>query len=98
MIGKTHRIKAASKVPTRIVTSHLYICIDTDSTIQNYGKFAPKNWLFDRPNDHQKALFLYETENCINILRTTRDNIISKRLVSAVDDHLKEVPILLIQF
>ncbi|XP_060601916.1 uncharacterized protein LOC132755133 [Ruditapes philippinarum] len=87
VIGKTYRIKADSKVPTSIVTSHLYICIDPESTIQNDEKFAPSNWLFDKPNDHQKALFLSEDENCVNVFRVTRNNLISRCLVSVELEH-----------
>lgn len=31
---ETHRIKSDNKVPSSIVTSHLYICMDPESTIQ----------------------------------------------------------------
>ena len=45
-IGKTYLISGTNKVPSSVITSHLWITLDANNTIQNVQSFNPTNWTF----------------------------------------------------
>lgn len=90
VIGKTYKVSAENKVPSSIVTSHIYISIDPVSELQDQPQFAPNCWLFDEPNETQKHDYLNEKADNINLFRSTRDTFLNERLKVVESENVHE--------
>ena len=87
VIGKTHKVKSDNKVPSSVITSHIYISIDSKNKLQNDVKFAPTNWLFSDNTEEDKEAFADLSAPYSSLFRETRNNFIDGRLKSVYDEH-----------
>lgn len=91
VVGKTYRVKSDNKLPTSVITSHLYIVIDEQNMIQTEEKFAPCNWLFSKPTNAQTQAFLSMNNDAVNdTFRKSRNTLLGDRLRKVIDENDNE--------
>lgn len=88
VIGKTYKVKADNKVPSSVITSHIYISLDTENKLQNEASCAPDRWLFTKTTEEQIAEFSsLSADSFPDLFRGTRNKFIESRLKLLVNDH-----------
>ena len=99
-IGKTYLITGTNKVPTSVITSHLWISLDKQNKMQTAKEFTPENWMFKEMSteDSTNVKKLLTEPSCE--FRQTRNHFIEKCLsvfngkfdngnFDAIDDQIK---------
>ena len=100
-IGKTYLISGDNVVPTSVITSHLWLTLDPNSTIQSNQMYKPTNWMWEMVNNETEHLLLKSLTSSGEGFRTTRDIFITrciyvvskqhnKKDVDLIDETLKE--------
>ena len=76
VLGKLCRVKANQQsVPSSVITSNIYLTIESDNFIQ-YGKeFNPSNWMFDTVTNSLTSGIENSFSEYGNILRLTRNDL-----------------------
>lgn len=82
-IGKTYLITGDNIVPTSVMTSHLWITLDPESTVQKNESFKPTNWMW---NDVKQ-----ETENELLTILTTPGEAFRRSRNSFIKSCIKSV-------
>jgi len=76
-VGRTYMITGTNTVPTSVMTSHLWVTLDPDSTVQSNSLYKPENWMWSEKNPAHKQMMIDFFTTSSPTLRETRDRFIS---------------------
>jgi len=89
-VGKTYIITGTNKVPTSVITSHLWVTLDEDDNLQDDISYSPTNWLLNKKlTEQQRDNLLQVLTKPSNEFRVTRDNFITK-CIGIVNNQVKD--------
>ena len=72
VIGKRYQVKANQQsVPSRVITSNIYLTIDSDNFIQYDNEFKPSNQMFDTVTNSLTSAIENSLSEYDNIFRLT---------------------------
>ena len=87
-VGKTYIIKGDNKVPTTVMTSHLWITLDKNSTKQSHVIYKPQYWMWPNRTSQttEELLFIKMIQPSQNF-RETRDSFITDCISLILKQH-----------
>lgn len=88
-VGKTYLISETNVVKTSVITSHLWITLDSASKLQEQQKYQPANWMWEKVSNSTQSNIIDYLTKPQNIFRETRDKFIDSCLSIVYDEHKK---------
>ena len=87
VVRKRYTVKAkCNNVPIRMITSHAYICVNTDHYIQNSAESRLGSWIFNNFSETQENKCLNYASEYQDYFRFSRNELISHRVIQLLSE------------